>query len=167
MRQHQKHVQGLEPEGRDGEEVDRHHTLQVIVEESPPSPGWRFSPSNHVFAHTGFADLDAELEQFAVDAGRAPERIVAAHLPNQLADFLRHRWTPGLAMTNFPGPDQPACLAVPGNNSLWLDDDQGRSPITPSFAEPRQSSRSAGVSFGRFTERCRTPIWWRNARISN
>ena len=28
-------------------------------------------------------------------------------------------------------------------------------------------SRSAGVSFGRFTERCRTPIWWRNARISN
>ena len=28
-------------------------------------------------------------------------------------------------------------------------------------------SRSAGVSFGRFTERCRTPIWWRDARISN
>ncbi len=28
-------------------------------------------------------------------------------------------------------------------------------------------SRSAGVSFGRFTERCRTPIWWRRARISN
>ena len=30
-----------------------------------------------------------------------------------------------------------------------------------------QRSRSAGVSFGRLTERCRTPIWWRNARISN
>jgi hypothetical protein len=28
-------------------------------------------------------------------------------------------------------------------------------------------NRSARVSFGRFTERCRTPIWWRNARISN
>jgi hypothetical protein len=28
-------------------------------------------------------------------------------------------------------------------------------------------SRSAGVSFGRFTERCRTSIGWRNARISN
>ena len=27
-------------------------------------------------------------------------------------------------------------------------------------------SRSAGVSFGRLTERCRTPIWCRNARIS-
>jgi hypothetical protein len=26
---------------------------------------------------------------------------------------------------------------------------------------------SAGVSFGRFTERCRTPTWWRSARISN
>src|SRR5215831_13721556 len=28
-------------------------------------------------------------------------------------------------------------------------------------------SRSAGVSFGRFTERCRTPIWCRRARTSN
>jgi hypothetical protein len=30
-----------------------------------------------------------------------------------------------------------------------------------------QRSRSAGVSFGRFTERCRTPVWCRNTRISN
>src|SRR4051794_29831923 len=30
-----------------------------------------------------------------------------------------------------------------------------------------QKKRSAEVSFGRLTERCRTPIWWRNARISN
>lgn len=28
-------------------------------------------------------------------------------------------------------------------------------------------NRSAGVSFGRFTERCRTPSWWRSARISS
>ena len=30
-----------------------------------------------------------------------------------------------------------------------------------------QKSRSALVSFGRFTERCRTTIWWRSARISS
>jgi hypothetical protein len=29
------------------------------------------------------------------------------------------------------------------------------------------STRSAAVSFGRFTERWRTPIWWRSARISS
>ncbi len=29
------------------------------------------------------------------------------------------------------------------------------------------SARSAAVSFGRFTERCSTPIWWRSARISS
>src|SRR5262249_44625679 len=28
-------------------------------------------------------------------------------------------------------------------------------------------NRSAGVSFGRLTERCRTPSWWRRARISS
>jgi hypothetical protein len=34
-------------------------------------------------------------------------------------------------------------------------------------ADSAQRSRSAGVSFGRFTDRCRIPIWWRKARISN
>ncbi len=29
-----------------------------------------------------------------------------------------------------------------------------------------QRSRSAGVSFGRFTERCKTPVWCRDTRIS-
>jgi hypothetical protein len=33
------------------------------------------------------ADFNAELEQFAMDVGRAPKRIGAAHLTNQIADF--------------------------------------------------------------------------------
>ena len=41
-----------------------------------------------------------------MDARRAPKRILAAHLPNQLANLFRHRWTPGLAVTNFPCPEQ-------------------------------------------------------------
>ena len=38
-------------------------------------------------ADSSLAHLDAELEQFAVDARRAPERIGAAHPTDQGADF--------------------------------------------------------------------------------
>jgi hypothetical protein len=36
------------------------------------------------------ADLDAELEQLTVDPGRTPERVGAAHLPNQIANLAIH-----------------------------------------------------------------------------
>jgi hypothetical protein len=87
-------------------------------------------------AHAGLGDVDVEFKQFAVDTGRAPERILAAHLANQLANLFRHWWTPGLAMTDFPRPEQIEAFAVPANDGFRLDDDQGRLPIVPSFAQP-------------------------------
>jgi hypothetical protein len=47
-------------------------------------------------ADSSLADVDAELEQFAVDARRAPERIGATHLTDQGPDFgarLGASWT--------------------------------------------------------------------------
>jgi hypothetical protein len=32
-------------------------------------------------------------------------------------------------VTDFPSPEQPEALAVPGNDGFRLDDDQGGSPI--------------------------------------
>src|ERR1700730_16649255 len=127
----QEHVQDLKPDRRHGEEVDRHHSLDVILKEGPPVFRRRLRSACQVLAHAGLADINAEFEQFTVDAGCAPERILAAYLPNQLAGFFRHRWAPGLAMTHFPGPEQPEALAVPANDGFGPDDDQGRSPIAP------------------------------------
>src|SRR5262249_13860848 len=64
----------------------------------------------------------------------APQRIVATHPANQLPNLFGHRWRPGLAATNFPGPEQPKALAMPANDGFRLDDDQEGSPIAPSFA---------------------------------
>jgi DNA invertase Pin-like site-specific DNA recombinase len=50
-----------------------HHGLQVIVEEGPPGLGGRLAAAHQVFAHTGLADVDAELEQLAVNPRRSPE----------------------------------------------------------------------------------------------
>src|SRR5260370_42596299 len=91
MRQHQKHVEDLEPDGRHGEEVDRHHALQVIVEERPLGLGRRSSVADHVFTNTGFADLDAELEQLAMNAWSPPKWLFTAHRTNQFAHLLWHR----------------------------------------------------------------------------
>src|SRR5437868_4402171 len=96
--QNQEHVQDLKPDRRHSEKVDRHHGLDVIVQEGPPRLRWRLRTAYEVLAHAGLADIDAEFEQFAVDAGRAPKRILAAHLPNQLANLFRHRWASGLAV---------------------------------------------------------------------
>jgi len=35
-------------------------------------------------------DLDAELEQLAMDPRRTPERVGAAHLPNQVTNLALH-----------------------------------------------------------------------------
>ena len=48
-----------------------------------------FRQAYDVLAHAGFADIDAEFEQFAVDAGCTPQWILSAHLPNQLPNFFR------------------------------------------------------------------------------
>src|ERR1039457_5402617 len=52
----------------------------------------------------------------------APNRVLAAHLPNQLTDFLRHRRAAALASANFPSPKQSKSLAVPRYDGLRFDD---------------------------------------------
>jgi site-specific DNA recombinase len=92
------------------------------------------SPTYHVLAHAGLADVDAEFEQFAVDAGCAPKGIFAVHSTDQFSYLFGECGTARPAVTNFPGPEQPEALAVPGNDGFRLDDDQGGSPIVPNLA---------------------------------
>ena len=66
--------------------------------------------------------INAEFEEFTVDARSAPKRILAAHLPNQLTDFQRHRRATALAAANFPSPKQSKSLAVPRDDGCRCDD---------------------------------------------
>ena len=50
------------------------------------------------------ADLNAELQQFAVDSRRAPERVRGRHRANQRADLERHGRPPH-ATTALPRPE--------------------------------------------------------------
>jgi len=85
--------QGIEkPECRscNNEHVDGGNVGQVVVQKATPGRGGYFGPSRQVSSDRGLADLDAELEQFAVDAGRAPERVCHAHLADQITDLGAH-----------------------------------------------------------------------------
>src|SRR6516225_7798809 len=147
--QHQEYVQHLKPNGWHREEVDRYHTFDVILQERPPGLRRWLAASRHIFANAGFADVDAEFEEFAVDARRSPKRVLAAHSPNQLSNLFGHRWTPGLTTTNLPRPEQPKPLAVPADHRFRFDDDKGGPPVLPKLAQlrPEKSIRSGLGSF--------------------
>ena len=71
--------QGVEKPKRRGcnnEHVDRRNLGQMVVQEATPGRGGDFGPPRQVSPDRGLADLDAELEQFAMNAG-APQRRLA------------------------------------------------------------------------------------------
>ena len=68
-------IQQLKRRGRDHEHVDRGDGCHMIPQEAAPSRGGSLRALKEVPADSRVAQLDAELEQFAVDARRAPERI--------------------------------------------------------------------------------------------
>jgi hypothetical protein len=65
------------------------------------------------------ANFDAEFEEFAMDPGRAPQRIGQAHAANQKANFERHLWS-AAATSRLPSPEQTKTRAMPADNSLRL-----------------------------------------------
>jgi len=82
--------QGIEKtktRGCHNEHADRRNVGQVVVQKAAPGRGGDFGPPPQVSPNRGLADLDAELEQFAVDAGGAPERVGQAHPTDQITDL--------------------------------------------------------------------------------
>ena len=95
----------------------------MILEESTTSV-MMASDYGRVFAHAGFADLDAEFKQLTMNAWSSQERIFAAHRSNQLAHLLGHARSSRLPTSNFPGPKM-CCEspAVPADNGGGLHDE--------------------------------------------
>jgi hypothetical protein len=88
-------VQPDDDEGLEQVEADRWHNEQVhggnvrrvVAQEGPPSLVGRPPPFDHVLGEARLRDLKPELEQFAVNAWRAPKRIFDAHPPDQCAQL--------------------------------------------------------------------------------
>ena len=84
------HIQQAKRNRGHNEHIDRSDAGRLIAQKAAPGrrrPTWF---SYHVLGDSRLADFDPELEQLAVDPGRTPERIGAAHLTNQLTNFAIH-----------------------------------------------------------------------------
>ena len=124
MGQHKEHVKNLKTDGGDGEEIDGDQLLGMILKEGTPSLRRRFAAARHVFADTALSDLDAQFEQFAMDAGCTPARILFAHPADKISDLVGDDGSSGLAASYRPSPESAEAGTLPRYNSLWLDDGQ-------------------------------------------
>ena len=70
---------------RNDEEIKGGNRLGVIVQEGPPGLRRRTPRSQHILRHCRLGDIDPELEQFAMNARRSPQRIGAADLADQIS----------------------------------------------------------------------------------
>ena len=100
---------------------------------------------DHILADAGLANVDAELEQFAVNVRRSPQWIFAAQHANQLANLFRHRGATALAVANLPTPEQAKALPVPADHRSGLDDGNPGFPVVPDRGEPCPEKAVSGT----------------------
>src|ERR1700745_3957484 len=84
----------------------------MVAQEGPPSLIRRSRPLDHVLRDARLRDLKPELEQFAVNAWRAPKRIFDTDPPDQSAQLGVDLWPPSPS-TRFPTPVVPKADPMP------------------------------------------------------
>jgi hypothetical protein len=73
----------LKAQRRHDEQVQRRDFWHMVAQKRPPALARRSDVLFHVLGDSGLRDLEAELQKLAVDARRAPERVLKAYLPDQ------------------------------------------------------------------------------------
>src|SRR6516164_136763 len=137
MPQDQKSIQQPKRDRRDYEQIHRRNAIGVVAQKGLPAlRRWLPSP-HHVFCHGGLPDIDAKLEQFAVDPRGSPKRLRGAHVATELANVHRCLW-PATARSGFPAPIGSETSAVPADHRLRLEDFQCVQYSRSHTIEPRK-----------------------------
>jgi hypothetical protein len=97
----------------------------------------RLPSPRHVFRHGSPPDIDAKLEQFAVDPRCSPKRVRDAHVANELANIRRYLW-PATVRSRFPPPIGSEPSTVPADHRLRLENFQGVQYSRSQTIEPRK-----------------------------
>ena len=130
----------------------------MIFQKRAPRLGWRIGITvGHQIGNRSLGNLDAKLEQLAVNPGSAPERIGFCHSANKVTDLRADRRPPGSLLPGLKSPEQFEALSMPPNDSLGFDDDQCLLPIGPKTGkqDPEDTIPVAkSGSFGRSPHCC-------------
>jgi hypothetical protein len=122
MVKHDQSIQDPKRRGRDNEHVDRHSVSQVVVQKAAPSRGRGLGVPRQIPPDCGLTDIDAEVEQFAVDARCPPERVSSAHPADQVTDFGIGFGSSRTASSQSPVDAE--ALAMPCDHSRRFDEYQ-------------------------------------------
>ena len=133
----QYHQNEQDPKSHGGhrEEIDGNQFLHMIVEEHLPSLRTRSTPSAQESRHGSLRDVDTELKQLPMDAGRSPKWIGGSHLEDQRSNGGAELRASAPAPGN-PGPEQAKALAMPSYNRFRSHHDQRPAPILPTPEQP-------------------------------
>ena len=140
--------------------------IGMINEEGLPAlRGW--GPGlGHVLCNRGVPDIDAELEQLAVDARRTPKRVGNARLANKVANFGWDTRSPA-PRSRFPAPIGREASTMPAKHGFQFDDLQsvpniGSQRVYPGEHQPVDAGEGQ-TARGLAVEHIQ---WCRSTRIS-
>src|SRR5882762_6042958 len=114
-------IEQVETDSWDNEQVHGGNVRRVVAQERLPSLAGRPASLDHVLGDARLRDVKPELEQFAVDAWRAPKRIFDAHPLDQYAQLRVDLRSPSL-WARPPTPVVAKAGPVPTHERLGLDD---------------------------------------------
>ncbi len=92
--------------------------------------------SHHVSANGRLADLNAELENLAMDPRCTPQRVGCTHLPDQLTNLAMYFRSSGAAGSRAPAPVKAEALTVPLDHGCRFDQQHGSQAPWPQPIEP-------------------------------
>src|SRR6202051_2050307 len=99
------------------DDVHGGYVRRVVTQEGPPSRAGRPPPFDHVLGDARLRHLKPELEQFAVNAWRAPKRIFDVHPLNQYAQLRVNLRSPSL-WARLPTPIATKAGPMPTHERL-------------------------------------------------
>ena len=109
----------------------------MIAKEGLPSLQWPTLPWHHVFRNRGLGNVDADLEQFTVDLGSAPQRILKTHSSDKVAHLFPDPRS-ATERTRLPSPVSGEAHSVPTHNSFGPDDGYGIKNARKATIEPNE-----------------------------
>jgi hypothetical protein len=135
VKQHDEHEEDTECRGGHDQEVDSGQVGDVVREEGLPRlRGWP-SPPRHDPGDRALRNCEAQLEELAMDPGRASERVGVRHLPDQGPQLRAYRRAPWPSMPRLPCPPGAKALAMPADDGRRLYQDQSVAPARPAAGE--------------------------------
>src|ERR1019366_5381363 len=114
-------IEQVETDSWNNEQVHGGNVWRVVMQEGSPSLAGRPPAFDHVLGDARLRDLKSELEQFAVDAWRAPKRIFDAHSPDQHAQLRFDLRSPS-QWARLPTPVATKAGPMPTHERLGPDD---------------------------------------------